>query len=402
MLDQENRELRKIILERIHAQGPITFADFMETVLYHPQEGYYYSAQEKIGASGDYYTSPHLHPIFGHLLARQMRQMWQILDYPSPFIIMEIGAGQGLLSVHILHYCQKNFPEFYQELNYLIVEKSPFFQKEQKKFLEKFFWTGKVHQISLSALLREGSPIVGCIFSNELIDSFPVHLVCQKEGELREIYVDHDSHQFVEAYAAPSTSLLLDYLSDYALPLIEGQKAEVNLKALDWLADLAIILKKGFLMTIDYGYEAEELYHPSRSEGTLLCYYRHAPSTNPYIRLGYQDITAHVNFSALIKKGETLGLQKNGLIEQYKFLAALGLLRDLENLEINRYQFTTVEFLKQKLAMKSFLTPGGMGTIYKVLIQNKGVAEANLLGLHDIFVSPSSALKKNLAADQSY
>ncbi len=401
MSDQENRELRKIILERIHAQGPITFADFMETVLYHPQEGYYYSAQEKIGASGDYYTSPHLHPIFGHLLARQIHQMWQILDYPSPFVIMEIGAGQGLLGAHILHYCQKNFPEFYQELNYLILEKSPFFQEEQKKFLKKFFEAGKVHQISLAALLSERNQIVGCIFSNELIDSFPVHLVWQKEGELREIFVDHDGQQFVEVCDTPSTPLILDYLTSYALPLIEGQKAEVNLKALDWLADLAVILQRGFLITIDYGYEAEELYHPSRLEGTLLCYYRHTPSTNPYIRLGYQDITAHVNFSALIKKGATLGLQKHGLIEQYKFLAALGLLRDLENLEINRYQFGAVEFLKQKLAMKSFLIPGGMGTIYKVLIQSKGVGEVNLLGLHDIFASPS-ALKKILAVDQSH
>ncbi|MGB9700189.1 MAG: class I SAM-dependent methyltransferase [Thermodesulfobacteriota bacterium] len=390
--------MRKIILNRLQNQGPITFADFMETVLYHPQEGYYYSAREKIGVQGDYYTSPYLHPIFGNLLARQIRQMWQILDYPSPFYVVEIGAGKGLLCTHILHYCQKHFPELYQELNYLILEKSPFWQKEQKKLLAEFFKAGKVHQTSLDALIGEANPIMGCIFSNELIDSFPVHLICQEEGELQEIFVDYDGQNFVEVRGKLSTPLLIDYMQNYASPLTEGQRAEVNLKALNWLVEVAFILKRGFLITIDYGYEAEELYHPTRREGTLLCYYRHTTSTNPYIRLGYQDITAHVNFSALIKKGESLGLLKNGLIEQYKFLVALGLLRDLENLEINRYQFSTVEFLKQKLAMKSFLVPGGMGTIFKVLIQSKGVEEVSLLGLQDVF-APPSALKKTLAPD---
>lgn len=397
MSDQENRELRKIILNRIRSAGPITFADFMETVLYHPQEGYYYSPRDKIGPRGDYYTSPYLHPVFGHLLARQMRQMWQILDYPSPFHIVEIGAGKGLLCAHILHYCQNHFPELYQELIYLILEKSIFFQNEQKKLLGKFFDAGKVQQTSLAVLSKEASPITGCIFSNELIDSFPVHLLCREE-EFREIFVDYDGQNFVEVCAEPSTPLLIDYLQNYAFPLTKGQRAEVNLTALNWLVEVARILKRGFLMTIDYGYEAEELYHPTRREGTLLCYYRHTTSTNPYAHLGYQDITAHVNFSALIKKGETLGLQKNGLVEQYKFLAALGLLRDLENLEINRYQFSTVEFLRQKLAMKSFLVPGAMGTIFKVLVQSKEVEEANLLGLQDVF-APASTLKKILATD---
>lgn len=397
MPDQENRELRKILLNRIRSAGPMTFAEFMETVLYHPQEGYYYSPRDKIGPHGDYFTSPYLHPIFGHLLARQMRQMWQILDYPSPFHIVEIGAGKGLLCAHILHYCQKHFPELYQELIYLILEKSIFFQNEQKKLLGKFFDAGKVHQTSLEVLLQEAHPIMGCIFSNELIDSFPVHLICQEE-ELREIFVDYDGQNFVEVCAEPSTPLLIDYLHNYVSPLSAGQRAEVNLKALNWLEEVALILKRGFLLTIDYGYEAEELYHPTRREGTLLCYYRHTTTTNPYARLGYQDITAHVNFSALIKKGESLGLQQNGLVEQYKFLAALGLLRDLENLEINRYQFSTVEFLRQKIAMKSFLVPGGMGTLFKVLIQSKEVEEGNLLGLQDVFASPA-VLKKILGPD---
>jgi len=226
---------------------------------------------------------------------------------------------------------------------------------------------------------------IGCLFSNELVDSFPVHLVYQKDGEIKEVFVGHDGEDFKEILGIPSTPSLMEYLQNYALPLTEGQRAEVNLNALSWLTEVSQILKKGFLLTIDYGYEAEELYHPARREGTLLCYYQHTTSSNPYERIGYQDITAHVNFTALIKKGAALGFKKNGLVEQYKFLIALGLLRDLESLEINRYQFSPGEFWKQKLAMKNFLVPGGMGTLFKVLIQSKGVEEANLIGLQDIF-----------------
>lgn len=392
MAEEENKELRKIIREHIRQQGPLTFAQFMDLVLYHPQEGYYQSGREKIGSRGDYYTSPSLHPIFGSLLARQIRQMWSLLDYPSPFTIVEMGAGSGLLCSHILDYCQKYFPEFFSEVRYLLVEKSSFFIEKPEKILTKFLSDGKVELLVPSLFFKESQPIVGCFLSNELIDSFPVHLLRQEKAGTLEIYVDFAGSHFVEVLGPPSSSLLLEYLQKYAPPLSEDQRVEVNLKALTWLAEVNQALKKGFVLTIDYGYEAEELYHPSRKEGTLLCYYRHTTSSHPYEHLGYQDITAHVNFTALIKEGETLGLKKIGLREQYKFLAALGLLRDLENLETNRYQLTPVEFLKHKIAMKSFLVPGGMGTLFKVLIQGKEVEEVNLLGLEDIFLN--SARKK--------
>lgn len=391
MQEQENKELQQIIIEEIRRRGPLPFAEFMDLALYHPQEGYYFSYREKIGAKGDYYTAPHLHPIFSHLLARQMRQMWQILDYPSPFQIVEMGAGPGVLCSHFLNYCQKNFPELFAELNYLILEKSPYFLEEQKKLLRKFLDKGKVYQISSADFLKE--QMNGVFFSNELVDSFPVHLICQEKGEIREIFVDYDGQKFVEVSGPPSTPLLVEYMQAYGHPLTEGQRGEINLKALSWLTEISRPLQSGFIVTIDYGYEAEELYHPARRAGTLLCYYRHTISNSPYGHLGYQDITAHVNFTALIKKGEALGLKKEGLREQYKFLVALGLLRDLEDLELNRYQFSPVDFLKQKLAMKSLLVPGGMGTLHKVLIQSKEVPKVHLLGLQDI-LAPPSALKK--------
>ena len=159
----------------------------------------------------------------------------------------------------------------------------------------------------------------------------------------------------------------------------------MNLNALEWLEGVSRTLRRGFVLTIDYGYEAAELYHPERREGTLLCYFRHTTSPDPYQRIGLQDITAHVNFTALIKKGESLGLRKAGYTEQYKFLAALGLLQELEDLEKKSRPSDPV-FLKNKLAMRNFLIPEGMGTLFKVLAQYKGIElQSELLGFRDPF-----------------
>jgi SAM-dependent MidA family methyltransferase len=390
MAEPENKELVKVILDRIHRRGQIPFVEFMDLALYHPQHGYYHSPRQKIGPEGDYYTSPNVHPIFGHLIARQLHQMWEILDHSSPFIITEMGAGKGLLCSDILQYCQSHLPDFYKNLLYLLAEQSPSFVKEQQSFLAKFFTAGKVAWIPPDVLLRGEKPFTGCLLSNELVDSFPVHLVYQGQEELQEIFVTHDGKTFQETMGSPSTPLLQDYFHAYACPLEEGQRAEANLKALEWIEGVSQTLQRGFVLTIDYGYEAEELYHPARRQGTLLCYFRHTTSTNPYERIGYQDMTTHVNFSALRRRGEMVGLRPMGCPEQYKFLAALGLLDDLENGEKNSPRPSSPEFLKNKLAMKSFLVPGGMGTLFKVFIQSKGLAEVDLLGLQDPFTRPNN------------
>ena len=357
----------------------------MELALYHPQYGYYHSSRQKIGPAGDYYTSPNVHPVFGHLIARQLHQMWEALDRPSPFIITEMGAGKGLLCSDILHYCQGHLPDFYENLLYILAERSPSFLKEQESLLAPFLRAQKVDWMAPEILFRGEKPFTGCLLSNELVDSFPVHLVCQGKGGIQEIFITHDGNAFQETLDFPSTPLLQDYFRSYAGPLEEGQRAEANLKALEWIESVSQTLQRGFVLTIDYGYEAKELYHPARRQGTLLCYFRHTTSSNPYERIGCQDITAHVNFSALRKKGETVGLRPLGCREQYKFLAALGLLTDLENEEITSPQSSSLEFLKNKLAMKSLLVPEGLGTLVKVFIQSKGLGEVKLLGLQDPF-----------------
>ncbi len=385
MEEPENKELVRILRERVRARGRLTFAEFMDLVLYHPGEGYYQSFREKTGPEGDYYTSPHIHPIFGQLLARQVHQMWEILGHPIPFTLVEMGGGKGLLCSDILNYCRSQFGDFYGCLGYVLAEISTPLIEKQRSLLSPFLQERKVQWVDPECLLNRGQAFIGCLLSNELIDAFPVHLVEQKDGKLREIYVACRDESFQEVLGPPSNPSLEEYFLLYGSPLEEGQRAEVNLKALDWIERVSRVLQRGFLLTIDYGYEAADLYQPARRDGTLLCYFRHTASSNPYARIGNQDMTAHVNFTALMKKGEALGLKKVGYAEQYKFLVSLGLLQDLENLERDSPSESDPGFLKNKLAMRNFLIPGGMGSLFKVLCQSKGVGDAGLLGFRDPF-----------------
>lgn len=381
----ENKELVGILRDRIRARGRVTFAEFMDLVLYHPGEGYYRSFREKTGPAGDYYTSPHIHPIFGQLLARQVHQMWEILGHPAPFTLVEMGGGRGLLCSDILHYCRSQFADFYRSLDYILEEISTPSVEKQRSLLSPFLNERKVEFLDPEGLWNRPQVFIGCFLSNELIDAFPVHLVQQKDGKLREIYVGWGDESFQEVLGPPSNPALEEYFFLYGSPLEEGQRAEVNLKALEWIERVSKVLRRGFILTVDYGYEAPELYQPTRRDGTLLCYFRHTTSSNPFERIGSQDITAHVNFTALIKKGEALGLRKVGYAEQYKFLVSLGLLQDLENLERDSPSHSDPGFLKSKLAMRNFLIPGGMGTLFKVLCQGKGIGEVKLLGFQDPF-----------------
>jgi SAM-dependent MidA family methyltransferase len=385
MAGPENKELLKILRDRIRERGQIPFAEFMDLVLYHPREGYYFSPRERIGPEGDYYTSPHVHSAFGQLLARQFHQMWEILGTPSPFTLVEMGGGKGLLGLDILDYCREWLPDFYRDLVYLLAEISRPEVEKQKVLLAPFLAPGKVQWMDPGELLNGSRLFTGCLLSNELIDAFPVHRVRQEGGTLREIYVGCRGRSFEEILGDPSSPALEEYFFLYGAPLEEGQRAEANLKALEWLEGVNRALLRGFVLTIDYGYEAAELYHPDRRDGTLLCYFRHTTSPNPFDRIGFQDMTAHVNFTALMQKGEALGWKKAGYAEQFRFLVSLGLLRDLEKLEKDPASSSDPAFWKNKLAMRNLSIPGGMGSLFKVLCQGKGVGEVDLLGFRDPF-----------------
>jgi SAM-dependent MidA family methyltransferase len=201
-------------------------------------------------------------------------------------------------------------------------------------------------------------------------------------GNVKEIYISQRDGQFVEQWAHPSDPRISTYFHSMNILLEEGQKAEVNLRALDWMEHVGRSLRKGFVLTIDYGYLAHELYAPYRRDGTLLCYFKHRVSENPYERLGEQDITSHVNFTSLIRKGEEAGLQFTGLVPQFRFLIGLGILQEMESMG---REMSPIDGLKLRLSLKHLLEPeAGMGEVFKVLIQHKGVDAFDLAGLRDL------------------
>lgn len=367
----------------------LTFAEFMELALYHPLHGYYSANRPKIGVKGDFFTSPHLGPDFGELLAEQLAQMWQILQYPSPFTLVEMGAGQGLLAVDVLRYLQTHYPKLFNALQYIIVERAAALIAEQQWQLQEFSLSG----LSIQWRTWEDIPpdsITGCFFSNELVDALPVHQVVLEQGQLKEIYVTcqmqpDGSFQFVEVMGEPSTSALPDYFSWLGIDIASsvypnGYRSEVNLAALDWMKTVADRLHRGYVLTIDYGYPAERYYHPNRTEGTLQCYYHHAHHSNPYCYVGEQDITAHVNFTALERQGEACGLKQAGFTKQGLFLMALGLgdrIAALSQTATSNPQ-NILTTLQQREALHQLVNPMGLGN-FGVLIQSKGVESSEPL-----------------------
>ncbi|MDR4505141.1 MAG: SAM-dependent methyltransferase [Candidatus Scalindua sp.] len=359
------RELISVLIK----EGPITFAKFMEWALYHPEHGYYTSQKEKIGRRGDYYTSSDVHPVFGQLIARQLEEMWRILGRRE-FTVVEMGAGKGWLCHDVLTYARSCFPEFFNKLEYKIIEISKYHVRRQSDLLQEF--ETKVSWESFSVDGLSAAPLVGCFLSNEFVDSHPVHRVIVKDGSLRELYVTVKNGEFSEIADEPSEPLIKEYFGELSIPLKEGQRAEVNLKALEWMKSTASNLKKGFVITIDYGYLARDLYSDERFRGTLMCYRKHRTEENPFVWIGNQDITSHVNFSGLMNAGVKSGLSTTGFTKQSHFLLALGILDKMKELQGDIGRF---------LAIKNLIVPGGMGDTFKVLIQHKGLKTPILTGL---------------------
>jgi SAM-dependent MidA family methyltransferase len=381
--EKRNREesLRKFILSQIEKRGPLPFSQFMAWCLYHPEYGYYQSKGTRIGKEGDYYTSPSVSPLFGHLIAKQLFQMAEILGGEN-FDVVEMGGGRGFLCEDIIDWAKKNSPAFYQQLRYHLIETSAPFLREQRKRLSEKEREGRVFWIDPKMFGEGKVQIQGCFLSNELVDAFPVHRVILDQGNLKEIYVTQRNGQFEEQWGELSDPRIASYFHSMDITLQEGQKAEVNLLALEWMERVARCLERGFVLTIDYGCLSEELYAPNRREGTLLCYFQHQASENSYERLGEQDMTSHVNFTSLIRKGEEVGLSFTGLVPQYRFLIGLGILEQMETLG---KELSELDGLKLRLSLKNLIEPEmGMGEVFKVLVQHKGLDQPRLDGLRDL------------------
>jgi len=323
--------------ERIRNEGPLSFRDFMEEALYHPEFGYYNSTRNPIGRQGDFYTSSDLDPIFGKLLARKFAQMASALGvFPEAFTIVELGAGRGLLARQILQH--HHFP-------YRILERSAAMRERQRASLQGF-------DVEWLEALPAG--ITGCVFSNEFFDALPVHRVICRNGALREIHVTSEFRE-VEG----------DLQEPLDITLSEGQLADINTDAGQWIKRIGASLDRGYHLAIDYGYQDREFY--ARPRGTLMCYWRHQAVEDPYLRIGEQDITAHVNFSDLIREGAAVGLTTEEFKTQMDFLVQLGVLQELEAL----MPADTAEAIQRVMAVKKLVLPGGMGERFKVLVQRK-------------------------------
>jgi SAM-dependent MidA family methyltransferase len=355
------------IRRRIRQSGPITFAEFMDLALFWTHGGYYLS-EEPFGASGDYYTSPLAHPAFGALVAVQLFQMWRLMSCPNRFHVVELGAGNGLLCHDIIGHSQYLPPEFRQSLRYVALDRRDRPGAEQGL-------------ANASRIASSGIPlgeVQGCVLSNEFLDSFPVHQMRKRQGRLQEVYVALEGDELAETLGEPSTPELTQRLAYLGIELAEGQTAEINLGLEKWAEEAALALEKGFVLTIDYGHPAAQLYSAeARLRGTLTTYYRHVQTDTPLRRIGRQDISAQVDFTSVIDSGRHAGLEPLGFTSQGRFLHNLGLGDFLQRLP--ELGLPTREAQANRAGLVDLARPGGLGG-FKVLAQAKNVGEAPLWG----------------------
>lgn len=357
--------LSEIIKAEIRKKGRLTFAEFMDLALYHPELGYYTSGEARIGKHGDYYTSPSVDPTFGEVLAGFISKSARIIG-EERFRIIEFGGGEGALASDILTSLERHHPEFYDKVVYLIIEKRDTSPPETDNPLVKH--GAKIRFATRAADIDPGGEY-GVVLSNELIDALPFHRIAFSGGSMKEIFVTLRNGEFTETYDEPSTKELKEYFDGYGISFLEGQEAEVNLNAAEWITEAGRMLKKGLILTIDYGFLAPALYSPERMKGTYKCMYMHNLHDAPYINIGRQDITAHVDFSNLIRSGEALGMRTVKYTTQGQFLIDWGVLYIMERESGN----TDAPGHGRNMAIKNLFLPGSMGSSFKVLLQTKNI-----------------------------
>ncbi len=375
--------LKNILLDTIRRSGPVTFQQYMAFCLYHPEHGYYMRGPERTGVRGDYFTSSDLHPIFARLVARQAVEMWEILGCPARFSWIEMGAGRGWFARDFLLWVKEARRDFWTALDYVAIEPG---QEARARVLGRL--AGARHGVPLRPLqkvrvlanLEELEPVTGCFFSNELVDAFPVSIVTRANGRLREVYVTAVAEMLREKLGPIRDPAIAAAVARYANGLEEGHRVEVNLAAVRWIRTAAEKLARGFVLTIDYGELAERLYTADRPRGTLMAYRGHMASEDFFSAPGEQDLTAHVNFTALIDAGKEAGLNFTGFTTQERFLMALGEAKEFADLHDPGQ--TEAEQLQARLKLKRLIFPGAMGSVFKVLIQHRGVEAPKLTGLN--------------------
>jgi SAM-dependent MidA family methyltransferase len=381
--------LRRAIRDQIRARGPIPFARFMELCLYHPAHGYY---TRGLGGGGgrDYLTSSGLHRAYGALVARQAEEMWRRLGRPDPFLFVEFGPGEGRFAADFLRQAA-GLPGFEAALRYVLVEPSPALAARQRALVAGR--TGAVEWIDEETLERR-APFAGCLFANEVLDAFPVHRVIGTPEGPREVHVALGGERFEEVLRPLSGEAVGRFLAGTGVELQDGQEVDLNLAAPCWISWAARLLSRGYLVVVDYGHEAADLYHPARRRGTLLAYHRHRLSEDFLLRPGEQDLTAHVDFTALRRAAEAAGARTLGLTTQCRFLIALGALEFLPPPDGGAAASGAdgaLRRLRETEALKQLILPERLGDRFRVLVLGVGEPPRDLRGLARPWARPVGA-----------
>ena len=368
-------------MAEIDRSGPMTFARFMEMALYDPQDGYYMTHREtsegkrpRIGWGGDFYTAPELSPLLARTLVQQVVEIDAQLGHPAELVFVEMGAGTGALARDFLKSCQVDASDLFRRLSYRIIERSPSLQSMQQQNINLANGQGASSPVRWLTSLADfqTESLTGVFFSNELVDAFPVHRVKGTLSGLQEILVDYVEGKFVERIGTLSSSKVTDYVQNQQIVVPEGCTSELHVQAGDWMAEVARVLHRGVVITVDYGHSATDYYQADRKAGTFLCYYRHTVSQDPYIRVGEQDMTAHVNFSALANIGARHQLFPVGFTTLANWLMGLG---------VDGFVAELDEESPAMRALAQLLHPHGMGKTFKVLVQQKHLEAVSLKGL---------------------
>ncbi len=369
-----------IIRDRIRAAGGrISFAEYMDLALYHPQYGYYSAGVVALGREGDFTTSPEVDPAFGAALAQFARRCDAALDSPARFLLAEHGAGSGRLMVDLLTALGTDGARLAARLDAVIVERSPALRVRQAATLAAAGYADRVRW-------ADTATGTGLVFSNELVDAFAVHRVVWTAVGWTELYVALDSNaRLVEEQGPLSDLALATYFTDLDILPPLDQPCEVNLAAPAWLRGVAAGLDRGFVLTIDYGDSAARLYSVLRPQGTLLCYTAGRVTDDLYSAPGQQDMTAHVDFTTLECTGYTLDLETVAATRQTAFLVGLGLGEAIAAVSTrvpgDRPAYEAA--LARRARLFRLIDPDGLGRFH-VLVQAKGVPAAR----HAILAGP--------------
>jgi SAM-dependent MidA family methyltransferase len=355
-----------LMREEIRQNGPISFARFMHYALYHPDHGFYASGRARLGRAGDYFTNVSVGPAFGQLLALQFAEAWKILGEPKDFVIVEQGAHEGEFARDVLNSLTSEHSGLFGALRYRIVEPSEVLRQRQVEALgaygDKVEW---VHS------LENMKPFEGIHFSNELIDAFPVHLVERAESPPRwverRICLNGNELAFV-AQEMDDPNLLARVKE---LPVRDGSyTTEVNLDASRWIHELSSKLRRGFLITVDYGFSRENYYAENRTSGTLRVRRDHRLLESPLTAIGESDLTSHVDWTSVVEEAERVGFALQGLVDQHHFLT--GILAEYSD-------FLGKASAKLRRQLQTLLHPEMLGRSFQVLVLGREISSSSKL-----------------------